>query len=144
MFGFLKNIFGGIFGFLGKILGLGKKSEYAYEFEATPAAKAIPASQPAPKAEAAKPAATEVKAEAAKAEAKPAKAEKATTKKEKPAKVETPAPAAAKKPEPAKTPAPVGGFASQYLTPTATATRRRPGANMTSYLDMAREVKTTR
>ena len=137
MFGFLKNIFGGIFGFLGKILGLGKKSEYAYEFEATPAAKAIPASQPAPKAEAAKPAATEVKAEAA-------KAEKAATKKEKPAKVETPAPAAAKKPEPATAPAPVSGFSSQYLTPTATATRRRPGANMTSYLDMARQVKTTR
>lgn len=132
MFGFLKNIFGGIFGFLGKILGFGKKSEYAFEFESNSAAKAVPASQPASKAETPKPAATEVKAE------------KATTKKEKPAKVETPAPAVAKKPEPATAPAPVGGFSNQYLTPTATATRRRPGANMTSYLDMAREVKTTR
>ncbi|MCT7949904.1 hypothetical protein NG798_08910 [Ancylothrix sp. C2] len=137
MFGFLKNIFGGIFGFLGKILGFGKKSEYAYEFEAKPAAKAMTASQPAPKAETAKTAAP-------KAAAKPATAEKATTKQEKPAKVENPAPAAAKKPEPAKAPAPVSGFSTQYLTPTATATRRRPGANMTSYLDMARQVNTTR
>jgi hypothetical protein len=32
-------------------------------------------------------------------------------------------------------------FAPEYLTPTNSNGRRRPGANMTSFLDMAREVK---
>lgn len=136
MFGFLKNIFGGIFGFLGKLLGLGKKSEYALEFEPNSAGKSIAPSNPAPKAEVSTTA------------AKPAKVEKATTTKEKPqekpVKAETPAPAPVKKPEPAKAPTPVGGFSTQYLTSSTSATRRRPGANMNSYLDMARQVKTTR
>lgn len=33
-------------------------------------------------------------------------------------------------------------FAPKYLTPTNSNGRRRPGANMTSFLDMARQVKT--
>jgi hypothetical protein len=132
MFGFLKNIFGGIFGFLGKLLGFGKKSEYALEFESNSAAKTIAPSKPAPKAEVSTTA------------AKSAKVEKATTTQEKPVKAETPAPAPVKKPEPAKAPTPVGGFSTQYLTSSTSATRRRPGANMNSYLDMARQVKTTR
>jgi hypothetical protein len=33
-------------------------------------------------------------------------------------------------------------FAPKYLIPTATNGRRRPGANMSSFLDMARQVKT--
>jgi hypothetical protein len=33
-------------------------------------------------------------------------------------------------------------FAPQYLMPTASSSRRRPGANMSSFLDMARQVKT--
>jgi hypothetical protein len=33
-------------------------------------------------------------------------------------------------------------FATDYLVPKATTSRRRPGANMTAYLDMARQAKT--
>lgn len=33
------------------------------------------------------------------------------------------------------------GFATKYLVPTANSGRRRPGANMNSYLDMARNLK---
>lgn len=32
-------------------------------------------------------------------------------------------------------------FATKYLVPTSNGTRRRPGANMNSYLDMARDMK---
>lgn len=33
-------------------------------------------------------------------------------------------------------------FATKYLVPTSNGSRRRPGANMNSYLDMARNIKT--
>lgn len=39
-------------------------------------------------------------------------------------------------------PEPTVNFASEYLTPKPTNTRRRPGANMNSYLEMAKNVKT--
>ncbi|MFB2879012.1 hypothetical protein [Floridanema aerugineum] len=86
---------------------------------------------------------TETKPEPAKAETKPAKT---SIKKAKPAPAE--------KPEPAPTPAPVAAtkeksqpeadktFAPKYLLSTGSNGRRRPGANMSSYLDMARQVKT--
>ncbi len=58
----------------------------------------------------------------------------------------------AKAPAPAPAPAPVAkatpklppetAFASKYLIPTNTNGRRRPGANMNAFLDMARQVKT--
>jgi len=50
---------------------------------------------------------------------------------------------AAKKEEPVAVEAPVGTFAPQYLNPAyaLNQSRRRPGANMTSFLDMARQIK---
>jgi len=53
-------------------------------------------------------------------------------------------PEAPKQPTPAVTKAPVSetAFATKYLIPTNTGTRRRPGANMASYLDMARKINT--
>ncbi|MBD2039467.1 hypothetical protein [Microcoleus sp. FACHB-672] len=148
MFGFIKNLFGGIFGFIGKVLGL-KKSGYALEFEPAQGEKSAPAKQDTSAQkkivatatgkvkEPAKPAAT--KAESAK-KPEPVKAQtQAPAKESKPA-AKAPAPKA----EPAKSPEPVGGFATRYLTPTATSTRRRPGANMSSFLDMARQVNTAR
>lgn len=54
---------------------------------------------------------------------------------------------AVKPAKPAKTVADRNGkadstFAPNYLMPSASNTRRRPGANMSSFLDMARQVKT--
>ncbi|UBF25856.1 hypothetical protein K9N68_30655 [Kovacikia minuta CCNUW1] len=77
---------------------------------------------------------------AVKAEAKPAKKPEpvAAAKAEAPKK---PEPVAAAKalnlPEPKVT-----NFATDYLLPTSTNGRRRPGANMASYLNLARQVKT--
>lgn len=156
MFGFIKNLFGGIFGFIGKVLGL-KKSGYALEFEPAEGGKSAPAKQDASAQKKIVATATGKLKEPAKASASAAKAEPAKkaepTKKAEPAKSKKQAPAKESKPaakapaptaEPAKAPEPVGGFATRYLTPTATSTRRRPGANMSSFLDMARQVNTAR
>ena len=150
MFGFIKNLFGGIFGFIGKVLGL-KKSEYALEFEPAKGEKSAPAKQDASAQKKIVATATGTLKEPAKASASAAKAEPA--KKAEPVKAQAQAPAKESKPaakapapkaEPAKAPEPAGGFATQYLTPTATSNRRRPGANMSSFLDMARQVNTAR
>jgi type IV secretory pathway VirB10-like protein len=92
--------------------------------EAVPAAKAEPATKSAAKAE----------LTAAKAEKK---AEKKSIKKTTENKVEaTPAPIAASVP----VAPPITNFATDYLIkPSSTSTRRRPGANMNAYLDMARQ-----
>jgi hypothetical protein len=53
-----------------------------------------------------------------------------------------PAPAKVTKPEPVKISVPTEtNFATKYLIPTNNP-RRRPGANMNSFLDMARQIKT--
>lgn len=54
---------------------------------------------------------------------------------------EAPVPA---QPKPAVTSAPVSetAFATKYLIPENNGSRRRPGANMSSYLNMARNIKT--
>ncbi|MGA9383215.1 MAG: hypothetical protein WBV73_31005 [Phormidium sp.] len=97
------------------------------------------------------PAAAETKPEPAKAETKPEPAKAETKPAKTTAKKAKPAPAA--KPEPAPTPAPVAAtkqksqpeaektFAPKYLTSTGSNSRRRPGANMSSFLEMARQVK---
>lgn len=62
---------------------------------------------------------------------------KAKTPKTEPVAV-TPAPAV----KPAKPPEPTEKtFAPKYLTPTSTSSRRRPGANMNGFLEMARQAK---
>jgi hypothetical protein len=73
----------------------------------------------------------------AKAEPEVAKAGKKSVKKTEAKKVEAaPAPLAA----PAPAALPITNFATDYLIkPSSTSTRRRPGANMNSYLDMARQ-----
>ncbi|TAE61664.1 MAG: hypothetical protein EAZ76_10985 [Nostocales cyanobacterium] len=125
MFGFIKKLIGGIFGFLGGLFG--KKNEFYLELKEE-AGETAAAPAPAPKAEPA----TVTTAEPVKAEkAQPAKVEKA-----KPAK---PEPVKAAKAEPA--PAAETTFAPKYLLSTGSSSRRRPGANMNSFLDMARQVK---
>ncbi|MGL5194592.1 MAG: hypothetical protein ACRC8Y_13480 [Chroococcales cyanobacterium] len=133
MFGFIKKLFGGIFSFFGGLFG-SKKSGYYLELEeskgSTPATK--PEAAPVQKLE---PLPT--------GKPEPAKVSKskATKKKEEP-KPAAPAPAPAvaiAASEPAK-PAPAP---KQEATPVMVTPRRRPGANMTSYLDMARNMQTS-
>ncbi|AFZ60906.1 hypothetical protein H6G54_22760 [Anabaena cylindrica FACHB-243] len=119
MFGFIKNLIAGILGF---ITGLFAKKDNGYYLQLNEEATE------------AKPVATKAKAEPAKATA--AKPEAVATK----AKAE-PAKAPAVKPEPAKVPDETT-FAPKYLVPSSSNGRRRPGANMNTYLDMARQVKT--
>ncbi len=162
---FIKSLFSGIFGFFGGLLGGKKKTEALSGSEAKPAAKksnsgfyleldeskagAAQADSPAP-AQTASGATTEAKP----TEAQPAK----TSRKEKlaalaegrqpaaatpaPAKAPTtkPATAAAPAPKPA-TFEPETEFATKYLVTNGSNSRRRPGANMSTYLDMARKMK---
>ncbi|AFY61057.1 hypothetical protein [Synechococcus sp. PCC 6312] len=112
----LKKLFSALFGFLGGLLGLGKKSGYYLELDE---AKSVPKA-PAPAAETSAPVA--------------------------PVKVETPAPT----PNPLNLPAPTVTTNPEPLTtaPEAPAVpyfqfaRRRPGANMKSFLELAKQVKT--
>ncbi|WP_353929555.1 hypothetical protein WJM97_14700 [Okeanomitos corallinicola TIOX110] len=129
MFGFIKKLISGIFGFLSGLFG--QKDAYYLELKEE-GGETTPVAAPTPKAEPVK----AEKAEPAKAEkAKPAKAEKA-----KPAKAEKAKPAKAEKAKPAE-PAAETTFAPKYLMPSASNSRRRPGANMNNFLDMARQVK---
>ncbi|MBD2294072.1 hypothetical protein H6G06_11355 [Anabaena sphaerica FACHB-251] len=120
MFGFIKNLIGGIFGFITGLFG--KKDSYYLELKEettqTTPVEAKPATAPTPKAEPVK---------ATKAEpAQPAKAAPAQ-----PAKAAPVQPAVATETT----------FAPKYLVPSSSGIRRRPGANMSSYLDMARQAK---
>lgn len=167
MFGFIKKFFAGIAAFLGGLFG-GKKAQEApsiapktkkgngffLELDETGNTKSAPSakSSESPKVESPSPAKAPEPAKAAVATLERPKAEPA---------------AEAKKPEPAKTsptaekpkvkieaqpnpPAPaVNGkaqsdptFAPNYLLPTASNSRRRPGPNMDMFRDMARQVKT--
>lgn len=178
MFGFIKKLFGGIFAFLGGLIG-GKKAKdeasdtpkiepkakpkktkgYYLELDETgntkldvtalkpelaKAAVALVEKQPepilaavatAPAPAKVEPAATAKKAKAAKAKA-PATAAEAENGK---VKIEA-------QPNP---PAETNGkasdqvtFAPNYLMPTTSSSRRRPGPNMNTFLDMARQAKT--
>ena len=88
----------------------------------------------------------QAKAEAPKAEKAPqkaAKAEKAKAPKAQPTPQPTQAQAsaqpAAAKPQPKPQPKQRKEFATRYLMPNSPTPRRRPGANMQSFLDMAKE-----
>ncbi len=108
MFGFIKNLIGGILGFITGLFG--KKDGYYLELKEEVAETKPVAAKPAV-------------APAAKAE--PAKVAKAS------AKTEPGKPAAQTETT----------FAPKYLIPSSSNDRRRPGANMNTYMDMARQVK---
>jgi hypothetical protein len=155
MFDFIKNIGGKKSNNDGSTSPKVKKAKgYFLELDETGSTKsAAPAKQPeAPKAESvevkqpeATPSApTAVTAEAPKAETK--------TEAKKPEATKAPVTAATVKIEAQPNPpAPSNGkvenqsdstFAPNYLLPKSTNSRRRPGPNMNSFLDMARQVKT--
>ena len=127
-----------------------KKNDFFVEIGDSAAAPAETAPAPAP-VEVAPAAVEEVLAEAPAKEAKSKKTsikEKAAkvakaAKKDNTAKAEAPpAPVAAPIAAPApKKPESVVLFAPNYLMPTPTSARRRPGANMNGFLDMAKQYK---
>jgi hypothetical protein len=133
---FFKNLIGGVFGFIGGLFG-GKKTKDGFFMELEEAPTAAPTAVATPEAPAASAKATKqsIKAEktAAKAEKTAAKAEKAAAKAAVAAAESAPAPAA----NPLNLPEPTISFAEANRLPTPTP-RRRPGANMGSYLNMAK------
>jgi hypothetical protein len=161
---FFKNLIAGIVGFF---TGFGKKAQA--EVAATKPAKKNgfylelnDAKGAAPAAKASAPAAATAVAEKTETKAEP-KTEVKAASNGKPsaraAQLEAAKAAATKPAEPAKAPDPAaliaaavsssssksqsnGTFAPQYLVPTNNGTRRRPGANMSTYMDMARKVGT--
>ncbi|WP_414546330.1 hypothetical protein [Nostoc sp. CCY0012] len=165
MFGFIKKLIAGILGFITGLLPKKKSNGYFLELDEASAGKS-PQAEPAkasPKV-ADKPASVSNGTKAAvvdspepapsaalsaKTDAPAATTAKTATKakKEEPSKN-----GKAPKAEPAKVPAATKApqtpvettFAPKYLAPSATGSngRRRPGANMSNYLDMARQVKT--
>jgi len=155
VFNLIKKLFSGIFSFIGGILG-GNKSGYYMEAEPLPAKPAAKVEES--KTEDAKSAVAAVKAtvsSAADSVTEGVKEVAATTEttaktavKSKATQVES---VTAEKAEtngssnganPLNLPQPTTSFATEYLVPKPTNTRRRPGANMSSYLEMAKTVKT--
>lgn len=144
----IKNLFSGIFSFIGGIFG-GKKSGYYMELDEAKSAIAKPAKAVKKAAAPVAAAIAEVtksepeKAETPEAESAKAKAKKATAE---PAKADVNGSTnGAKPPVPANTlnlPQPTVSFATEYLIPKPTNSRRRPGANMESFLEMAKTAKT--
>lgn len=104
---------------------------------ASPTAPVVEAAPVAPPAVAETPQTAPAAKSDAKAEPEVAKSGKKSIKKTEAKKVEAePVPVAA----PAPAAPPITNFATDYLIkPSSTSTRRRPGANMNSYLDMARQ-----
>ncbi|MEO3704095.1 hypothetical protein [Trichormus azollae] len=116
MFGFIKNLIGGILGFITWLFG--KKDGYYLELKEEVAETKTVAAKP-------------LVAPPAKAE--PTKVPKASAKAE---------PAKAIKAEPGKAVVSTETtFAPKYLIPLSSNDRRRPGANMNTYMHMARQVK---
>jgi hypothetical protein len=148
---FIKKLISGILGFVSGILGFvtkllpAKKERNGYFLELEEAtSQSKPAGSNGKKAEKSVAVAAPAASQAAKSP-EPAKATKAATK----TKVEASQNGKAAKAESAKAAATVKTptettFAPKYLSPSTTSSngRRRPGANMSAYLEMALQVKT--
>ncbi|MEA5514915.1 hypothetical protein [Nodularia sp. UHCC 0506] len=149
MFGFIKKLITGILGFITGLLP-GKKSNGYYLELDEPASEKAPA--PTPKSQEGSPAATAngTKAAASVAVNSPADALAAKNA----TKVESSKNGKAPQAEPTTAPAATSNgtkaapaettFAPKYLAPSGSSSnRRRPGANMSSFLDMANKMKTS-
>ncbi|MEK0181088.1 MAG: hypothetical protein EAZ78_03620 [Oscillatoriales cyanobacterium] len=142
MFGFIKNFFGAIFGFIGGLLGF-KKSEYFLDLgnsDGKESAKVELAAAKQPEPVVAVPAVA--KPSAAKSE--PAKKPKTETAKKpqpekEPVKVATAAATNGKVPSSSE---PTQTFAPNNLMPIPNTSRRTPGPSMNNFREMARQVKT--
>ncbi|MBL1175944.1 MAG: hypothetical protein FWK01_12585 [Pantanalinema sp. GBBB05] len=166
MVNFFKSLIAGIVGFFtgfgkkaqeeGAAAKPAKKSGNGFYLELDDAKGAAPAAKAAAPAETTAPAPAVAEKTEAKTEVKASSNGKSSARA---AKLEAAKAAATKPAEPAKAPDAAaliaaavtssssksqsnGTFAPQYLVPTNNGTRRRPGANMSSYMDMARKVGT--
>jgi hypothetical protein len=140
--GLIKKLLGGLFSFLGglgKLLGLGKSSEYFLEAEpsssaaaAAPVAEAAPATTEAPVAAPAPAAAVAAVAPPATDVTSNGKAPAAAA----------PAPVPTAKPTPEDKPAADQTFAPNFVVLSSSRSgRRRPGPSLNPFLDMARQVR---
>lgn len=134
LLGGLFSFIGGLFGAFGKVLGLGKKSEFFLEAEPSSSAATEPAASPTTTTAAAPAAASATVTTNGKV-AEPVKTVAAAT----PA--VTPAPTPAATPAAAAASASNGTFAPNFLLGNSQGSRRRPGPSMNPYLDMAKQVK---
>jgi hypothetical protein len=157
---FISGLISGIFGFLGGIFSKKKADastekpkavkKSGYYLELDDSKSNAPANNSAAPAPVAAVATAPTPAATASAEKKPSKRAAQLEA----LKGDTTKPAPAKAAEPAKAPEPVATanalnlpkptittFAPNYLVPASTNGRRRPGANMTPFLDMAKQVK---
>lgn len=160
---FIKSLFSGIFGFFGGLLGGKKKSAATAGSEAKPTAKKgnsgffleLDEAKDGAAAKASSPAVAQTTpaqtTNGATAETTPAKSSRkeklaALAQGNQPAATSAPAKApaatpAAPAPKPAVVFEPETAFATKYLVTNGNNSRRRPGANMSPYLDMARKIK---
>jgi len=149
---FLKNIVSGLFSFLGGLVGSKKPQEAIAEAAPKPRkarnsgyflelddAKGVGSAATPAQASKQEPAKAEpAKAEPAKAAVKSKQIKTPVTAEPKPAPKPAAANAALNLPQPTVT-----TFAPKYLASNGSSNgRRRPGANMSSFLDMARQIKT--
>jgi hypothetical protein len=144
MFGFIKKLITGILGFITGLLPGKKGNGYYLELDEPASEKAPATTVNGTKAAASVAVASPADAPAAKSNAPTAK---------KAAKVEPSKNGQAPQAEPATAPAATSNgtktaaettFAPKYLAPSgSSSSRRRPGANMSSYLDMASQMKTS-
>lgn len=131
MFNFISNLFKGIINFFTGLFG-GNSSEGKFYKELDESQKPAPQKpSPEPQPQPAQASKSESQAESKpKSQPKPeSKPQPATANASKNGKAETPA-------EPKKT------FAPEYLMPTPSPSRRRPGPSYNMFKDMARQVKT--
>ncbi len=154
----IKKLFSGIFSFIGGILGGKKSSGYFMEYDEAQSVKPASTKEIAPEQaikngkSAAESVAKSVKETVVATEAtvkSAVKSTKAEAAKAEPVKAETAAANGstngAKPPVAAETlnlPQPTVSFATEYLVPKPTNSRRRPGANMGAFLEMAKTAKT--
>ncbi len=131
---FFKNLMGGIFGFIGGVFG-GKKSSNGFFMELDESAAAPAPASVAKAAVAQQPKAKATVAQQPKAKAAVAQQPKAAAISVEPATPVVAPPAV----NPLNLPQPTVSFAEANQLPLPTP-RRRPGANMSSYLNMAKSV----
>ncbi|WOB43448.1 hypothetical protein HNI00_09975 [Thermoleptolyngbya oregonensis NK1-22] len=142
--GLIKKLLGGLFSFLGglgKLLGLGKSSEYFLEAEpSSSAAAAAPVAEAAPATTEA-PVAAPAPAPAAAVAAVAPPATDVTSNGKAPA-AAAPAQVPAAKPTPEAAPAADQTFAPNFVVLSSSRSgRRRPGPSLNPFLDMARQVR---
>ncbi len=151
MFGLVKKLFGGILAFIGKIFSFGKKDKNIAPGQESSESKAIEAKPPAPENK------KQPKAQKQPKQAKPeaafflesedargytsanGKSAASSQKTKKAAPVAATTASALNLPAPTVSNAPAESAAPPFVQ----FARRRPGANMSAFLDMAKQVKTS-